>query len=184
MAFVGDLWLAILVATIGLWLLSFLAWAILPFHFGDRKRVDDEEGLMHYIRQANIMPGNYLFPHAESSAQQRSREYGETYTAGPRGTLNVYAMPNMGKNMLLTILYFFVTVFTIGYIVHVACPPGSEFIKVFRIAGTIGVLNYASSGALRRIWFTERMWTEIVDGVVYGLALGLIFALMWPGASS
>lgn len=92
-------------------------------------------------------------------------------------------MPNMGKNMALTILYFFVTVFTIAYIAHIACPPGSEFILVFRIAGTISVLTYASSGVLNRIWFTERMWTNIVDGIVYGLVLGLIFAALWPGAA-
>ena len=125
MAFLADLWLAIIIATIVLWFLSFLAWAILPHHFGDRHKVGDEDGLMEYVRQANIVPGNYMFPYAASSKDQRSKEYGEKYMAGPRGTLNVYSVPNMGKNMLLTILYFFITVFTIAYIVHVACPPGS-----------------------------------------------------------
>lgn len=183
MAFVTDLWMAILIATIALWFLSFLAWAILPHHFGDRRKVDDEDGFMDYLRQRNVQPGNYLFPYAASSKEQSSKEHAEKYTAGPRGTLNLYAMPNMGKNMALTILYFFVTVFTIAYIAHIACPPGSEFMRVFRIAGTIGVLTYASSGVLNRIWFTERMWTNIVDGIVYGLVLGLIFAAMWPGAA-
>ena len=183
MTFVSDLWLAIIVATIVLWFLSFLAWAILPHHFGDRKRVGDEDGLMEFIRQSGIQPGNYMFPHAESSQAQRSKEYADKYMAGPRGTLNIYAVPNMGKNMLLTIVYFFVTVFIAAYIVHIACPLGTDFMRVFRVAGAIGVLTYATSGALNRIWFTERMWTEIVDGIVYGLALGLIFASLWPSAA-
>ena len=182
MAFVSDLWLVILVATIALWFLSFLAWAILPHHFGDKKRLGKEDAVMDLVRQSNIPPGNYMFPYAATSKEQGDKEYMENYMGGPRGTLNIYAVPNMGKNMLNTILYFFVTVFTIAYIVHVACPPGAEFMKVFRFAGTIGVLNYASSGVLNRIWFTERMWTNIVDGIVYGLALGLIFASMWPGS--
>ena len=183
MAFVADLWLPIIIATVALWFMSFIAWAILPHHFGDRTKVDNEDALMEYLRSNNVASGNYLFPFAATSAEQRTKEYADKYTAGPRGTLNLYEMPNMGKNMGLTIAYFFVTVFTIAYIVHVACPPGSEFVKVFRIAGTIGVLNYASSGILNRIWFTERMWTGIVDGVAYGIALGLIFASMWPSAA-
>ena len=182
MAFVADLWLAIVVATIVLWFLSFLAWAMLPHHFGDRKKLGSEDAFMDFVRKNNVAPGNYLFPYAASSKEQGDKEYMEKYMGGPRGTLNVYAVPNMGKNMAFTILYFFVTVFTIAYIVHVACPPGSDFMKVFRFAGTIGILNYASSGALNRIWFVERMWTQIADGVVYGLTLGLIFAAMWPGA--
>lgn len=186
MEFVADLWLAIIIATIALWFLSFLAWAVLPHHFGDRKKLADEDGFMAYVRDAKIPPGNYMFPYADSPKAQNSKEFAEKYTEGPRGTLNVYSMPNMGKNMLLTILYFFITVFTIAYIVHVACPPGTpgtDFMKVFRIAGTIGILNYASSGVLNRIWFTERMWTEILDGIVYGLVLGLIFAAMWPSGA-
>ncbi|MEM9940940.1 MAG: hypothetical protein AAF939_05080 [Planctomycetota bacterium] len=182
MEFVADLWLAILIATVVLWFMSFIAWAILPHHFADRRKVDDEEGLMAYIREANIGPGNYFFPYVASSKQQGTPEYLEKYSNGPRGTLNVYAMPNMGKNMALTIVYFFITVFTIAYLGSVACPAGTDFVTVFRITGTVGVLTYASSGALNRIWFVERMWTHIVDGVVYGVALGLIFAFFWPSA--
>jgi hypothetical protein len=125
-----------------------------------------------------------MFPYCGSGKEQADKEYVARYTEGPRGTLNVYAMPNMGVNMAATIVYFLITVLTIGYITHVAYPPGdaaSDFMKVFRIAGTIGVLNYASSGILHRIWFKAKMWTGILDGVVYGVVLGLIFAFLWPG---
>lgn len=183
MEFVGDLWLPIAIATVVLWFLSFFAWALLPHHFGDNKKVDDEDALMDFIRSQNIPTGNYMFPHASSGKEQGTKEYAERYTKGPRGTLNIYDMPNMPANMIQTIVYFFVTVFTVAYITHVACPPGAEgtnAMKVFRIAGTIGVLTYATSGTLHRIWFKARMWTNIVDGIVYGVALGAIFAAMWP----
>lgn len=186
MAFFADLWLPILLSTFGLWILSFVAWVILPHHYADKAKVGDEEGLMNYIKQAGIGPGNYFFPYCASAKEQGDKAYVERYSNGPRGTLNVYAVPNMGANMLKTILYFFVTVATIGYITHVACPPGdaaTDFMKVFRVAGTIAVLTYGSSGLLNRVWFTERMWTHIVDGIVYGLVAGLIFAAMWPGGA-
>jgi len=89
---------------------------------------------------------------------------------------------DMAVNMSKTILYFAVTVSTIAYITHVACPPGSEgvdFMRVFRMSGTIGILTYATSNVLHRVWFKKRVWTEIVDGIVYGLVLGLIFASFW-----
>ena len=95
-------------------------------------------------------------------------------------------MPNMGVNMILTILYFLVTALTIAYITNVACPPedpGTDFTKVFRVAGTIGVLTYASSGVLHRIWFKARKWTDMLDGAAYGVVLGLIFAALWKYAA-
>ena len=42
-------------------------------------------------------------------------------------------------NMACTIVFFLVTSAIIGYVTYVACPPGTEFMKVFRIAGTIGI---------------------------------------------
>lgn len=183
MEFLVDLWLPILVGTIVLWFLSFFAWAVSPHHFSDNRKLDDEDALMQLLEEKNVPPGNYLFPYAGNPKEQSDKEYVERYTSGPRGQLNVYAMPNMAANMGLTIVYFLVTVLTIGYITHVACPPGVEetsFMKVFRIAGTIGVLNYASSGILHRIWFKARIWTGVVDGVVYGIVLGVIYAGFWP----
>ena len=188
MEFAIQLWLPILVGTVVLWFLSFLAWTILPHHFGDKARLPNEDAMMQFLRDANVPPGNYFFPYCGAAKEQSDPAYMERYTEGPRGTLNVYAMPNMGSNMFRTILYFFVTIFTIAYISFMACPPAdanTTFMSVFRVVGTIGVLTYGTSGVLNRIWFTERMWTHIVDGVCYGLVLGIIFAAMWPsGASS
>lgn len=179
MEFVVTLWLPIIVGTVVLWFLSFFAWALLPHHFGDSERASNEDELMKFLKEANLPPGSYMFPYAANPKEQGTKEFVDAYTAGPRGVLNVYAMPNMGVNMIKTILYFLVTVFTIAYITSVACDEGADFMEVFRIAGTIGVLTYASSGFLNRIWFTARQWTHVLDGTVYGLVLGLIFGMLW-----
>lgn len=186
MEFLVTLWLPILVATVALWFLSFFSWVFLPHHFGDFKKLDSENDLMELVKQSNIAPGNYMFPCANSKQEQGSKEFQELYARGPRGTLNVYNMPHMGSNMFQTILYFFVTALTIAYITNVACPPGvdeTDFTKVFRVAGTIGVLTYASSGLLHRIWFKARKWTDMLDGAAYGVVLGLIFASLWQYAA-
>jgi hypothetical protein len=65
-----------------------------------------------------------------------------------------------------------------------AIPPGEGFGKVFRFVGTAGVLTYGTANILNGIWFGRKMVADIVDGVVYGLITGAIFALLWPGVST
>ena len=91
-------------------------------------------------------------------------------------------MPGMGANIALSMVNLFVIVLTNGYITHVVCPSGDEtttLMKVFRIAGTIGGLNYASSGVSPRIWFKARSWAGILDRVVYGVVLDGVSGSMW-----
>lgn len=181
MEFLVDFWLPILVATVVLWFMSFFFWALLPHHFGDFAKAANEDELVAFLKTANLPAGNYKYPYAGSAKEQNDKDYVEKFMNGPQGVLSVYNTPNMGANMVKTIFYFLVTVGTIGYITHVACPPGDEattFMKLFRIAGTIGVLTFASSGAMHRIWFTARHWTHVVDGVAYGLVCGLIFGFL------
>ena len=183
MEFLTALWLPIILCTVVLFFASFAAWVILPHHFSDKKKLADEDAVMNLVRELKIPPGNYMFPYAESKQDQASKEFQEKYAAGPTGLLDVYQPVNMPMNMLWTVVFFLITSIFIGYIPFVACPPGTEFMKVFRIAGTIGVLTHASSGVLNGIWFRKRLVTDIIDGVVFGLLLGLIFAFLWPGAS-
>jgi len=183
--FLFDLWLPILVATFCLHMSSFLAWVVLPHHFSDKKKIDAEDKVMDLVRDLNIAPGNYMFPYATHKTAQSDKAFQEKYAKGPVGCLDVYKPINMASNMIQTILFFFVTATVIAYITHVACPPADEatdFMKVFRISGTIAVLTYASSGILNRIWFQARKITDFIDGCVFGLILGLIFAALYKYA--
>ena len=186
MELITDLWLPVLVGTIALQIASTLAWMVLPHHFGDHQKLVPENKLMELITKEKITAGSYMFPYPDSANQMNSKEHQDRYNKGPRGTIHVYAPANMPLNMLKTLCYFFVTVGTIGYITHIACPPEAEttdFMRVFRIAGTVGILTYASSGVLDRIWFVRRMWTTMIDGVVFGLIVGVVFALLWPAGA-
>ena len=186
MEFLIQLWLPIILCAIVLFFASFAAWVILPHHFSDKKQLPNEDELMDFISKANLPAGNYMFPYAASKEEQGGKEYGEKYAAGPRGLVDIYDMPNMGSNMAQTVVFFLITSIVIAYITFVACPPaadGTDFMKVFRVAGTIGVLTHASSGILNKIWFKGRFITDLIDGIVFGLIIGLIFALLWPGGA-
>jgi len=182
MEFLVDLWLPIIVCTVVLFFASFAAWVILPHHFADKKRLPDQDAIMKIVEELKIPPGNYMFPYAGTKHEQNSKEFQEKYKAGPMGLLDVYELPSMPMNMVKTVIFFLITSAIIGYITYVACPPGTEFMKVFRVAGTIGILTHGSSGVLNGIWFKKRLITDIIDGIVFGLLLGLIFALLWPAA--
>ena len=184
MQFMTDLGLAIILISNVLFFASYVAWMVLPHHFGDWKKLDRETELMDAVARWNIPPGNYTFPHVDQKSEMSSEEFQKRYQRGPRGIISVWKMPNMAANLGLTFLFFFVTTATIGYVTHIACPPGSSgtnFMKVMRIAGTIGILTHASSGVLNSIWFRRKVIMDVVDGIIYGLIIGLIFALMWPG---
>jgi hypothetical protein len=181
--FLIDLWLPILINGVVLFFASFAAWVLLPHHHSDKKKLPKEQELMDFLKPMDLPPGNYMFPYADTKAEYGSKEVQDRYAAGPRGCLDVHQMPNMGMNMAKTVVFFLVTSAVIGYITHFTCPPGGEgvdFWKVFRVAGTIGILTHASSGVLNNIWFQRRSITDMIDGVVFGLILGLIFGLLWP----
>ena len=187
MEFLTELWLPILLSAVALHFASFLAWVILPHHFSDKKKLEQEDKVMDLVRELNIPPGNYMFPYCHTKQEQGSKEFQEKYEAGPTGLLDVYPKINMGANLAWTFVYFLVTATVIGYITYVACAPSSnetDFMKVFRFAGTVGILTYATSGILNRIWFKARMITDVIDGIVFGLILGLIFAALYPYAAA
>ena len=126
MQFLFDLWLPILINGVVLFFASFAAWVLLPHHFGDRKTLPAEDTFMQFLREQDVAPGNYMFPYTATKAEQQSKEHMEKYAAGPRGCLDVYDMPNMPANMAKTVAFFLVTSAVIGYITHVACPPGGD----------------------------------------------------------
>lgn len=118
----------------------------LPHHFGDQKSVPGEEDLMDWGADQKIPAGSYMFAYPQTFAQMNSKEHQERYAKGTRGTSHVYKPVSMPLNILKTLLCFFCIVGAIGYITHVACPPDAEvadFMRVFRIAGTIGLLTLA-----------------------------------------
>ena len=141
---------------------------------------------MNLVTDLKVPAGNYMFPYAGSKQEQGSKEFQQRYMDGPRGCLDVYEVPNMGLNMGKTLVFFLITTAVIGYITffvfQIAPPDEKNFWNVFRVTGTIGILTHAASGALGSIWFKRRQLTDSIDGVVYGLLIGLIFAAMWPAA--
>lgn len=178
----ASLWLPIVVSGVALFFASWAAWMLLPHHKNEWKGLPDEDGVISNLRKMNVPPGQYMFPYACKPEDFKSEEFKRRTEAGPTGTLTVWkSRPNMGVNMLCTVLFFVVANSVIAYLAAMVIPPGNDRWFVFRFVGTAGILTYGTANILNGIWFGRKMVADIIDGVAYGLITGVVFALLWPG---
>ena len=182
---VWELWLPILVSGVVLFFASVAAWMALPHHKPEWKGLPNEDALAQTIRDTQIAPGQYMFPFAGKSEDWKNEDTKRRMQAGPHGSLIVWpTAQSMGRNMLYTVIFFTVVNFVIAYLATMALGRGADFMSVFRFVGTAGVITYASANILNGIWFGRKMLADVVDGIVYGVVTGLIFAALWPGAAT
>jgi len=182
-----SLWLPILVCGVVLFFASFVAWALSPHHKPDVKFLPNEDALFAIIKAQNLTPGQYMFPKCEH-ADMKNPDAVARYKAGPWGLLRVWPSEvSMPRNLAATFTMFLIVSAVIGYLASVAFAPGAAFGDVFAFTAIAGVLAHTAGGILGEIWFTKPLRAKVmdfVDGVVYGLLTGLIFALLWPGAAA
>jgi hypothetical protein len=61
--------------------------------------------------------------------------------------------------------------------------PGTDYLRVFRVAGTVAVMAYAVGHATSSIWW-GRPWSvtlkDMADGVLYSLLTAGAFGWLWP----
>ena len=180
------LWLPIVVSGVVLFILSSIFWTLAPHHKKDIACLPQQDEVLDALRKLDIPQGSYMFPNCEDPKEYKTERFKALYDTGPWGTLNLFpAKPSMVRNMGLTFLYFLVVSIVIAYIAGASRTPGAEFGAVFQLVATGGVLVYVLGGMMNGLWFGKRLRffvTDAIDGLVYALATGLIFGLLWPGA--
>jgi len=199
MDFLTHLWLPILLSAAGVWIASAVAWMAINHHAKDYRKLPNEEAFTNAVRGLNIPPGNYMFPHAGDDRKAcRSPEFMEKWKKGPAGIMGIWQCDGgMGGKMILTFLVYIVVSTLIAYLGWVTLPhenvavvggvtrtiADASFSHVFRALGTAGVLAYAFAHLPNGIWFGQyprAMMLCVIDGIVYGLITGAIFAWLWP----
>lgn len=178
-----SLWLPILAATFAVFVLSMLAWTVMPHHKPDMKEHPSADAFAEQIKASGVEPGSYYFP-----SYGTPKDPGPFIKTGPWGNINIYpSAPNMGRNLIMTLLGLFVITVFVAYITAQACSPGADASRVFQIAMTTAVLCHVFGGTLNGIWFGKRLRffiTDAIDGLVYSAATGAAFALLWPAAET
>ena len=128
-----------------------------------------------------------MFPGCDSSSM-KTEEGKARYAAGPWGMLSVQAgPPNFGRNLGTVFVFYLVVGVFVAYLAGLALGAGAEFVQVLRVAGAAAMASYCLGAIPGGIFFgrsTRAMAMDIIDGLVYALLTGVVFALLWPAAEA
>ena len=176
-----DLWLPVLLSAVALFFIGFITWMILPVHKGDWNELPDEDAFSQALRDMNVPKGNYMFPYCADAEQMKSEAFMQKQQQGPVGVIQIWEeCGKMGKQLGCQFFFLLATSFCLAYLATLGVAAGAEFMEVFRFVGTAGILTYCAANVPSNIWFRSRITGHLIDGILYGLATGLIFALLWP----
>ena len=179
-----SLLLPIVLSAVAVFVLSMII-HMTPWHRRDYLKLPDEDGVMKALRPFDLPPGEYTTPHPGTGDYMKSKEYDDARAAGP--VLWVTVVPsgpwNIGKLMGSWFLFIIVVSATLACVVGTIVPAGDDRGTVFHLVAVIAFLTYAMGAVPLSIWY-DRKWSttlkNVVDSVLYALATGGIFALMWP----
>jgi hypothetical protein len=180
-----DLWLPILLSAVFVFVASSIVWMVLPWHRRDWIALPDEEKVRAALK--GLSPGQYLVPWCERS-RMKDPDYQRKVQEGPIAFLIVRpaGKPGMGRQMGLWFAWTIVVSLLVAYVASRTLAPGTDYLEVFRIAGTVAWLTYAGATVTEAIWF-GRSWRMVlglqVDGLIYGLLTAGVFGWLWPGSA-
>lgn len=185
MVALSSLWMPILVSAVFVFLASFVAHMLLPHHRSDYGKVPSEGDVMESLRKFNIPPGDYMIPCGGGPEAMKSPEFIDKMKKGPVAVVTFIAPgpPTMTSNLIQWFVYCVVVSIFAGYVAGRAVGPGSEYLRVFRFAGTTAFAAYGLGLWQNSIWY-KRAWSTTIktsiDGLVYACLTAGTFGWLWP----
>jgi len=185
MVALAQLWLPILLSAVAVFIASSLIHMVFKWHNSDYHKLPNEDEVRAAIRKGGPAPGQYVIPHCTDMKEMANPEFLKKYTEGPVGLM--YVMPNKAPNMGPTLGLWFafnlVVAFFTAYLCSRTLQPATEYLAVFRVAGTVTFIAYAMGCFPAAIWM-GKPWSvvskEVLDSLIYGLVTGGVFGSMWP----
>src|SRR5262249_4846041 len=179
------LWFPILVSAVIIFFASCIMHMVLSYHKSDYRKLPDEDRVTDALRNAGVTRGPaYFFPYF-SFKEMKSAPVIEKLKRGPVGLLTVLPSgpPAMGKNLVQWFLYCVLISIFAAYLSDRFLAPGTVFLQVFRVVGTVAFLGYGAAHVQETIW-SGRTWVvtfkHLLDGLIYALLTAAAFAWLWP----
>jgi hypothetical protein len=178
-----DLWLPILVSAIFVFLASNVLWMMLPgWHNKDYRSVADERTFVEGSR--GLASGLYMFPKMDWKTM--TPEQKADWAKGPSGFMIIRnpSAFSFGKTLGIYFLYCILGSLLAAYVAGATLGPGTDYLRVFRIAGTAGMLFWSfGTNVSDSIWY-GKPWSvaikHVIDGLIFGLLIGGTFGWLWP----
>ncbi len=184
---VASLWLPILLAAVLVFLTSAIVWMALPHHKSDYRGLPDEAATREALKPQSLGPGQYNIPHvADWKELKTDPQVAQRFAEGPVGFLTVVpnGVPRMGRMLLQSLVYYLVVSATVAYVASRTLAPGTEYLKVFQVTGTVAWVSYGMAVVQDAIWFGRpwsSAWKVLGDALLYGLMTAGVFGWLWPG---
>ena len=181
-----QLWLPIVLAAVAVFVASSIIHMVLKYHNSDYRPFANEDEVAAAIRKGNPAPGQYVIPYCADMKDMEKPEVKAKYASGPVGLFlarkaGAFSMgPYLGQWFVLNLV---IAVFC-AYVASRTLVPGTEYLQVFRVTGTVAFLAYAGGSWSSGIWM-GMPWPSVgkatLDGLIYGLVTGGVFGWRWPG---
>jgi len=178
------LWLPIVLSAVVVMIGSSVVWMALKYENAEWKPIPGEDELRDVVRKLNLKaPGQYIFPHmmGEGGAQAAMKKVEE----GPNGVLLLRkpAKWSMAPMLVQAFIYYLVVSFFVAYVASHALASGTDYLRVFQIAGASGFMAYGLALVQEAIWF-GRTWKSTLKGLfsalIYGCLTAGTFGWLWP----
>lgn len=183
-----SLLIPIVVSAAIVFVASFIVHTVLGYHKSDLRKLPDqqEDEIIATIGRMNLRPADYAVPHPGSPEHMKDPAFVAKMTKGPLVIMNVSpgAPPSMGTSLAMWFVFVLVVTVFSAYITSRAVTPGTDYLTVFRFAGTSAFMGYALGQIPESIWY-KRSWVRtsksIVDSLIYALLTAGVFGWLWPG---
>jgi len=155
---------------------------------GYHKHVDSKTGKtveLDALRSVGVTPGpTYILPYCDHK-NMKSPEVVEKFKRGPVGLLTIRPSgpPAMGKSLVQWFLYCIIVGIFTACVVASTQMPGTEYRRIFHLAGIVAFAGYSLALIQNAIWKGETWgvtFKHVLDGLIYGLLTAGTFGWLWP----
>ena len=180
-----SLCLPILGSAVLVFIASSVIHMVLPWHKSDYPKIPNEDKVMDALRPLAMPPGDYMVPRCTHREELRSPEFLEKLNKGPVLILTVLpnGMMSMAQNLVQWFIYLLVMSTFAAYVAGRALPVGTDYLRVFRFAGTTAFIGYTAALWQMSIWY-KRAWSMTLkttfDGLIYACLTAGMFGWLWP----
>jgi hypothetical protein len=180
-----SLLIPILVSAVFVFIASSVIHMATPFHRNDIRKFPNEDAVRNALKPFALQPGDYGVPKPDSMKDMGSPEFQQKFREGPVAWITVRPAGEMSmtNSLVQWFIYSLVVSLFAGYVAGTALPPGTDYLKVFQITGTVAFTGYALALPQFSIWW-GRSWAttfrSVIDGLIYGLLTAGTFGWLWP----
>jgi hypothetical protein len=183
MVSLADLWMPIVVSAVFVFVVSSIVHMVLKYHRSDYHKIPNDDAVAHALG-GNLAPGTYTYPCVEMKDMKEPANL-EKYKRGPVFLMNVLpsGAPQMGKYLMLWFLYSVLVSLFAAYVTGRTVDAGTDYLAVFRVAGTVAFMSYGLGPIVDSIW-RGQLWSvttkHVFDGLLYSLVTAGTFGWLWP----